>query len=144
MKITLFLSQSKSLLCIGFITSKKKDFMNLSTFIPSLSDPSWVHESISTSPLQTRIGIRWEDLPSLHVRISPSYIWMMYFIPSRLKWIFRASYFLIDDILKYHNYKILYFRLFHFQIIPPTKGTENKAIKYVNIPALTTASVLTL
>ena len=36
--------------------------------IPSLSDPSLDRERILSFLVQTCIGIRWVDLPSLHVR----------------------------------------------------------------------------
>ena len=52
----------------------EKSLEFLSPTIPSLSDPSWDRERVSTFLVQTRIGIRLEDLPSLHVRWSHPHI----------------------------------------------------------------------
>ena len=54
----------------SLVTRFGKPLVSLFPANPSLSDPSWDYEHVSTSLVQTRIGIRWEDIPSLHVRWS--------------------------------------------------------------------------
>ena len=58
----------------SLVTRFGKPLVSLFPANPSLSDPSWDYEHVSTSLVQTRIGIRWVDLPSLHVRWSHPHI----------------------------------------------------------------------
>ena len=103
----------------------EKPLESLSPTIPSLSDPSWDHERVSTSLVQTHIETRWVDLLFLHVRWSLLHIseWYITFTPDHSDFV-SSKYFsvfksTIPICIQYHQLQNQHLLMSHpkFQLL---------------------------